>query len=293
MYLRLSNWLSQILIRRCHLPLAAHSREWRNLAARRRICLILALLLAMLIGLRAGHLKSALEMVFISPAIAHEHGHGNGGGGGGPAQKGGDKYSNGNGGSGGGNGYTGHGGGSAPGHNGLGGGDATPHGDGKLSPAGMPHLEVAGLPSDHELHGAKDDKPWEKLLNEHLGAHFTAGGAGDHLEHKESHEGDHRPLNDHLGAHYGAGDSGDHLGHKECHESDHEHKYPHEGHNEYHGHRESDRDDRPFIDAFVPAVGFTPRGVDFLVQIGRDMEAEDLFGAFMIGDAFADRFLSA
>ena len=121
---------------------------------------------------------------------------------------------------GGGNGHIGHGAGSASGYNGLGGG-AAPHGDGKLSPAGMPQPEVAGLPSDHELHGAKDDKPWEKLLNEHLGAHFPAGDAGDHLEHKEAHESDHGLPSQHWDAHSTAGDSRDHPEHKEPHEGDH------------------------------------------------------------------------
>ena len=78
MYLRSSSWLMQILVKRSRLPLAAHLRLGRNLAPQRRICLVLVLLLAMLIGLRTGYLKSALEMAFISPAIAHEHDNGGG-----------------------------------------------------------------------------------------------------------------------------------------------------------------------------------------------------------------------
>ena len=211
MYLRSSNRLSQILIKCSRLPLAAHLRLGRNVAPQRRICLVLVLLLAMLIGLRTGYLKSALEVAFISPAIAHEHhnggGHeasyGSGGHGSGCYGPQGSSQHGDNGG--GGNGHIGHGAGSASSYNGLGGGGAAPHGDGKLSPAGMPQPEVAGLPSDHELHGAKDDKPWEKLLNEHLGAHFPAGDAGDHLEHNEPHESDHGLPSQHWDAHSTAG----------------------------------------------------------------------------------------
>ena len=159
----------------------------------------------------------------------------------------------------------------------------------KLSPAGMPQPEVAGLPSDHELHGAKDDKPWEKLLNEHLGAHFPAGDFRDHLEHKEAHESDHGLPSQHWDAHSTAGESRDHPEHKEPHEGDHallnqhldahstagdsrdhpEHKEPHEAiastniftkrHNEHeghNGHRERDRDDQ--AKAPPPATPLSP-----------------------------------
>ena len=150
MCLRSSSWLSQILIKCSRLPLAAHLRLGRNVAPQRRISLVLALLLAMLIGLRAGYLKSALEVAFISPAIAHEydngrgHGAGYGSGGHGSGPQGSSQHGD-NGG--GGNGHIGHGAGSASGYNGLGGGAAAPHGDGKLSPAGRPQPELAACPA--------------------------------------------------------------------------------------------------------------------------------------------------